>query len=157
LEAEGIVKHKVTEGGRGDVEPKKLKLVEECKAKPDRVWLQGYVVNVSKDCKCFEISDSPETETGAHYPAKSGSKRYSVFIVNCANAPAGINHSMKGKYCQVLGDVSNFDQLHGHLRVLAIKIADLSKLENCETLKAMWTHEVLEARKVENNLIKFQI
>ena len=98
LEAEGILKHKVVEGGRGDVEPKKLKLVEKCKAKPDRVWLQGYVVNVSKDCKCFEISDSPET--GALYSTKSGSFRHSVFIVNCVNAPAGINHSMKGGYCQ---------------------------------------------------------
>ena len=100
LEAEGLLKHKVVEGGRGDVESKRLKLVEKYKTKPERVWLQGYIVNVSKDCKCFEISDSPDTETGAVYPAKSGSFRHSVFIVNCANAPAGINHSMKGKYCQ---------------------------------------------------------
>ena len=42
----------------------------------------------------------------------------------------------------VLGQVVGFDEVHGNLRVSAIKIANLSSLGNCEVLKSMWEIEI---------------
>ena len=56
----------------------------------------------------------------------------------------------------VLGEVRGFDKVHRNLQVSAIKIANLSKLGNCEVLKSMWRNENTEARKLEKNCLLFK-
>ena len=47
------------------------------------------------------------------------------------------------------------DRTHEFLYVSAIKIVDLTKLDNCEVLRSMWSNELAEGRNLENGMINF--
>jgi len=115
------------------------------------VWLQGFMVDIAEDCDVFQISDHvPEPE------ASISQATTCVLVVNCNRTAGKIDKSTKGKYFQVLGEVRGFDKVHRNLQVSAIKIANLSKLGNCEVLKSMWRNENTEARKLEKNCLLFK-
>jgi len=138
---------------QGDSDPQRSKLSnghsQIYQHKPEFVWLQAYAINVSEDCDTFQISDTPNNKILPDPIDLTAS----VLIVNCKSAPGGIKESTKGNYCQVLGQVLGFDKAHGNLRVWAIKVADLTKLPNCEVLKSMWPNELIEVRTLENHII----
>ena len=83
--------------------------------------------------KTIELSEEEEEDQDA-----------TVLIVHCDSVPGqALSGPIKKSYCQVLGKIVDRD-VHGLLRIQAVKIVNLDLLPNADVLKLMWPGEVEE-------------
>jgi len=105
---------------------------------PHLVWLQGQVINVSKDRDTIQVVDS---NTDGQVKEDEG-----VLVSGCSKVPGNTGDIGKGQYCQVLGEL---ERRSPHVSVKAVKVVNLSKVSpNVEALRATWTDEVRELDKI---------
>ena len=110
----------------------------EFRSQVQTVWIQGFVINSSKNEEVVEVADEPVAS------GVERSKFESVIVTGCEKVPRGPQGlHLTGHYCQFLAEISGID-VYGKVRLRAIKIVDL---DGEDVLKQSWPIEVEDLKR----------